>query len=82
METSIFAVMSQLAQEHGAINLAQGFPDFEISSELISLVDHYMKKGYNQYAPMPGVPLLRERIAGKVRSHTGAVYCHCRHDPG
>lgn len=64
--TSIFAVMSQLAAEHNAINLSQGFPDFEVSAELISLIHKNMKKGYNQYAPMPGVPLLRERISEKI----------------
>jgi methionine transaminase len=65
--TSIFAVMSQMANEYGAFNLSQGFPDFEISGGLISLVNHYMRKGLNQYAPMTGVPLLRERIAAKIK---------------
>lgn len=64
--TSIFAVMSGLAREEGAINLAQGFPDFPISSELIAKVDHYMRKGLNQYAPMPGVAALREAISEKA----------------
>ena len=64
--TSIFAVMSQLANEHKAINLSQGFPDFDVSPKLIELISHYMKKGYNQYAPMTGVPLLRERISEKI----------------
>ena len=64
--TSIFAVMSKMASEHNAINLSQGFPDFEVSSELIKLINQNMVEGYNQYAPMPGVPLLRERIAEKV----------------
>jgi len=63
--TSIFAVMSQLANEHKAINLSQGFPDFDVSPKLIERISHYMKKGYNQYAPMTGVPLLRERISEK-----------------
>jgi methionine aminotransferase len=61
--TSIFSVMSKMAQEHNAINLSQGFPDFEVSAKLISLVDGYMQKGMNQYAPMPGVFALREAIA-------------------
>ena len=74
MGTSIFAVMSQHAQEHGAINLAQGFPDFDISERLISLVNHYMKKGFNQYAPMPGVLILRERIAAKAKEAYGVDY--------
>lgn len=64
--TSIFAVMSQLANEHKAINLSQGFPDFDVSPKLIELISHYMKKGYNQYAPLTGVPLLRERISEKI----------------
>ena len=64
--TSIFAVMSGLANEVGAINLSQGFPDFPISGELIELVNKYMHKGFNQYAPMPGVPALREAIAAKA----------------
>ncbi len=74
MGTSIFAVMSQLANEHNAINLAQGFPDFEVSAELISSINHYMKEGYNQYAPMPGIPSLRKRIAQKVKAMYGADY--------
>jgi len=76
-ETSIFAVMSQMANEYGALNLSQGFPDFEISGRLISLVNQYMKKGLNQYAPMTGVPLLRERIAAKIKKAYKAGY-----DPG
>ena len=64
--TSIFAVMSQLSSQHKAINLAQGFPDFPVSARLISLINKYMKKGYNQYAPMPGIPILRERISEKT----------------
>lgn len=64
--TSIFAVMTALANQHQAINLAQGFPDFPVSSRLIELVNHYMKKGFNQYAPMPGVLSLREKIAAKT----------------
>ena len=63
--TSIFSVMSRLANECGAINLSQGFPDFEGSPELVSLVHQFMKKGHNQYAPMPGVMALREQIAAK-----------------
>lgn len=72
--TSIFAVMSKLAGDHNAINLSQGFPDFDVSSELIRLINHYMLKGYNQYAPMPGVPMLRERIAEKVERIYGIKY--------
>jgi methionine aminotransferase len=72
--TSIFAVMTALANEHKAVNLAQGFPDFECSGQLIDLVHHYMKKGMNQYAPMPGVMSLRERIAEKTEKLYSAVY--------
>jgi methionine aminotransferase len=61
--TSIFAVMSALSREHNALNLSQGFPDFPISEELIKMVNSQMKKGNNQYAPMPGVLPLREGIA-------------------
>ncbi len=60
--TSIFSVMSKMAVDHDAINLAQGFPDFNCSDELIELVSHYHKKGYNQYAPMGGVKKLRKQI--------------------
>jgi methionine aminotransferase len=74
LETSIFAVMSALAEEHKAINLSQGFPDFEISQKLIDLVHKYMKKGMNQYAPMTGIPELREQISIKVESLYGARY--------
>lgn len=73
-ETSIFAVMSALANEHKAINLSQGFPDFEISPRLIDLVHKYMKKGKNQYAPMTGIPELREQIANKVELLYGIKY--------
>jgi methionine aminotransferase len=66
MGTSIFAVMSAMANKHKAINLSQGFPDFAISEKLIELVNKYMKQGENQYAPMQGVPVLREAISQKV----------------
>jgi methionine transaminase len=65
--TTIFTVMSGLATEFNAINLGQGFPDFEMSEELTSLVNLAMKKGYNQYAPMPGWMPLRESIAEKIK---------------
>jgi methionine transaminase len=64
--TSIFAVMSKMALEHNAINLSQGFPDFDIDEKLINLVHRYMLEGNNQYAPMPGVPALRKSIADVV----------------
>ncbi len=72
--TSIFAVMSALANEHQAINLSQGFPDFPISEELIDLVHYYMRKGFNQYAPMPGVPALRSAISGMFKDKYGILY--------
>lgn len=72
--TTIFTVMSALASEQKAINLSQGFPNFEASEELISLVYQYMKKGFNQYAPMQGILPLRERIAEKTESLYGAQY--------
>lgn len=73
-KTSIFAVMSQLATEHKAINLSQGFPDFPVSAELIELVHKYMKEGFNQYAPMPGVPELRKAISKKQKDIFGVDY--------
>ena len=72
--TTIFAVMSKLAHECGAINLSQGFPDFPIDTKLIDLVHAAMKAGHNQYAPMPGLPALREAIAGKVERLYGFNY--------
>ncbi|MGA9175856.1 MAG: methionine aminotransferase, partial [Desulfobacterales bacterium] len=63
---TIFTIMSKLANEHNAINLSQGFPDFDVHPDLLALVDNYMRSGYNQYAPMQGVQALRERIAEKV----------------
>lgn len=72
--TTIFTTMSALAAEHQAINLSQGFPDFPVSPKLISLVNKYMKAGFNQYAPMPGFLPLREVIAGKVEALYSAVY--------
>ena len=63
---TIFTVMSKLSNDHNAINLSQGFPDFDVNPDLLSLVDKYMRSGYNQYAPMQGVSILRERIAEKV----------------
>ncbi len=72
--TSIFAVMTTLANEHQAINLAQGFPDFEVNPKLTELVYHYMKAGMNQYAPMPGVMKLREKIAIKTEELYSATY--------
>ncbi len=63
---TIFSRMTALADAHGAINLSQGFPDFEISTDLIEKVQEHMRAGRNQYAPMQGVAALREKIAEKV----------------
>ena len=72
--TSIFTEMSQLAVQHGAINLSQGFPDFDCSPLLVDRVSHHMRAGRNQYAPMAGVMALRERIGAKVATATGVNY--------
>ncbi|MBS1744322.1 MAG: aminotransferase class I/II-fold pyridoxal phosphate-dependent enzyme [Bacteroidetes bacterium] len=66
--TTIFTVMSSLAAKHSAINLGQGFPDFPMHEELISLVYQAMKNGHNQYVHMNGLPALRERLAEKVQA--------------
>jgi len=72
--TTIFTLMSALSNEVGAINLSQGFPDFETSPKLIELVNKAMKNGHNQYAPMAGVLELREQIALKTERLYGATY--------
>ena len=69
--TTIFTVMSQLAQQHQALNLSQGFPDFEPPPELVALVTEAMRSAKNQYAPMTGVPALRQAISAKVESLYG-----------
>ena len=71
---SIFSVMSIMAQAHNAINLAQGFPDFDCAPELKNLVSKSMEMGYNQYAPMPGLMKLREQIAIKTEALYSAIY--------
>ena len=70
--TTIFTTMSQLAAEHGAVNLGQGFPDFSVPGRLVDALDRAMRDGHNQYAPMTGVPSLRQAIAAK----TQRVYGH------
>lgn len=65
--TTIFTVMSKLASDCGAINLSQGFPGFDCDPALLDLVNKYMRAGFNQYAPMSGVPVFRERIAEKTK---------------
>jgi methionine aminotransferase len=72
--TTIFTTMSALAAEVGAINLSQGFPDYDCSPELIELVNKAMKDGHNQYAPMAGVKALRDQIAYKVKNLYNADY--------
>ena len=64
--TTIFTIMSSLANEYKAINLGQGFPDYPMNAELVELVNKAMKDGYNQYTHMCGLPALRERIAEKI----------------
>ncbi|WP_125076859.1 pyridoxal phosphate-dependent aminotransferase [Pseudoxanthomonas sp. SGT-18] len=70
--TTIFTVMSQLAAEHGAVNLGQGFPDFPVPQRLVDELDRAMREGHNQYAPMTGAPVLRQAIAAKVLRCYGA----------
>jgi methionine transaminase len=72
--TTIFTVMSKLAADLGAINLSQGFPDFDCDPALVDAVAKHMREGRNQYAPMQGVPALRQAIAAKYRDLYGAAY--------
>jgi methionine aminotransferase len=74
VNTSIFSVMSALSAEHHAINLSQGFPGFDCDPELKELVSRAMNLGNNQYAPMPGLTILREAIAEKTQELYGATY--------
>src|SRR5204862_3955313 len=75
--TTIFTVMSALAAEHGAVNLGQGFPDFNCDPKLIDAVVAAMRQGLNQYPPMAGVPTLREAVSAKIETLYGPHY-----DPG
>ncbi|MEY3272468.1 MAG: hypothetical protein RLZZ341_1369 [Pseudomonadota bacterium] len=72
--TTIFTVMSALAAEHGAVNLGQGFPDFDCDPALLDAVQAAMREGLNQYPPMAGVPLLRQRVADKIAALYGHRY--------
>jgi len=72
--TTIFTIMSKLAADHQAINLSQGYPGFNAPKDLLDLVTTHMRLGNNQYAPMSGVPILRQRIAKKVQLQTGIRY--------
>ncbi len=75
--TTIFTVMSALAQQHDAVNLGQGFPDFDCDPALLDAVERAMRGGLNQYPPMAGVPQLREAVAAKIEALYGR-----RYDPG
>ena len=72
--TTIFTVMSTLAAEKGAVNLGQGFPDFECDPKLVNAVTDAMQRGLNQYPPMAGVPVLREAISAKLQKLHGRLY--------
>ncbi len=72
--TTIFTVMSALAAEKGAVNLGQGFPDFDCDPKLVNAVTDAMTQGHNQYPPMPGVPALRAAIAAKMLALYGRQY--------
>lgn len=72
--TTIFTVMSKLAADLGAINLSQGFPDFDCDPSLVEAVARHMRDGRNQYAPMQGVPALRQAIAAKFADVYAASY--------
>jgi hypothetical protein len=69
--TTIFTVMSKMAQDYDAINLSQGFPDFDCPDRLKELVAHYINDKRNQYPPMAGIPLLRQEISKKINSLYG-----------
>ena len=75
--TTIFTVMSALALDKGAVNLGQGFPDFDCDPQLVDAVTGAMQRGLNQYPPMAGVPVLREAVAAKLAALYGRSY-----DPG
>ena len=73
--TTIFSTMSALATEHGAVNLGQGFPDFDCDPALVNAVTRAMQSGHNQYPPMPGVPALRQAVAAKIEALHARQYC-------
>ena len=72
--TTIFTVMSKLAAERGAVNLGQGFPDFEPDAALLDAVNEAMRSGHNQYAPLNGVAALRLAVSHKVEALYGRSY--------
>ncbi|MFC0050751.1 MULTISPECIES: methionine aminotransferase [Rheinheimera] len=73
--TTIFTRMSQLAQQHGALNLSQGFPDFPAEPRLLDALNRQVLAGRNQYAPMPGVPELRQQISRLIERVYGVQVC-------
>src|SRR5471030_3186458 len=72
--TTIFSVMSALAAQKGAVNLGQGFPDFNCDPAIVDAVTEAMRSGHNQYPPMAGVPALRTAIASKIEALYGYRY--------
>jgi len=75
-ETTIFTIMSALARKHDAINLGQGFPNFDTPQELKDKVAYYLQDAKNQYCPMAGLPALRSVLAKKVESLYGLSVNH------
>ncbi len=73
-QTTIFSAMTELAREYNAVNLSQGFPDFDCDPELVKMISAEMQKGNNQYAPMPGVWALRQLIADKINETHSSFY--------
>lgn len=73
--TTIFTRMSQLAQQHGALNLSQGFPDFPVEARLLTALNQQVLEGRNQYAPMPGVIELRQQISSLIKRTYGVQVC-------
>ncbi|MDD2712731.1 MAG: aminotransferase class I/II-fold pyridoxal phosphate-dependent enzyme, partial [Simplicispira sp.] len=73
--TTIFTTMSALAAECGAVNLGQGFPDFDCDSALLDAVHSALRAGHNQYPPMPGVAVLRQAVATKIEALHARPYC-------
>ena len=74
LKTTIFTIVNELAKAYDAVNLSQGFPDFDASPELLSQVSKAMQSGHNQYAPMQGVLSLRETIAATIENLHGHRY--------
>jgi methionine aminotransferase len=74
VKTTIFTTIGNLAREHNAIDLSQGFPNFESDPNLIKLVSQAMNSGYNKYAPMPGYYVLREAISEKINRTNNYEY--------